>query len=326
MRRREFIILIGFTSSTWSHAACAQQAVKQPLIGFLGATTPKAASQWVDAFVQHLRELGWTDGQTVAIEYRWAEGRTARMAEIAAEFGMMKADIIVTYGTQATLAAKRATAVIPIVFALPADPVASGLVASLARPGGNVTGLSSQTSDLASKRLELLREVVPGLRRLAIIANMDNPGSVLDIRGVQESARTLDLDVATFEIRRTEDIVPALAALKNTADALYIPPDALINTNLIRINTFALATRLPTMYGSREYLETGGLISYGPNFPDLFRRVAEFVNKILRGTKPANLPVEQPTKFDLVINVTTARALGLTIPPNLLALADEVIE
>ena len=197
---------------------------------------------------------------------------------------------------------------------------------ALARPGGNVTGLSIQATDLAGKRLELLREVVPGLRRLAIMANVGNPAAVLEMREVQAAARTLGLDATTLEIRRAEDIAPAFEALKGRAEALYVVGDPLVNTNRIRINTLALGARLPTMYGIREYVEAGGLMSYGPNFPDLFRRAADYVDKILRGAKPADLPVEQPTKFDLVINLTTAKALGLEVPPTLLARADEVIE
>ena len=269
--------------------------------------------------MQRLRELGWIEGRTIAIDYRWAEGRSERFAEIAAEFVQLKVDVIVTSGTRRSLAAKQATSVIPIVFAVAGDPVGSGLVASLARPGGNVTGLSIQSADLVGKRLELLREVVPGLRRLAILANVGNPAAVLEMSEVQAAARTLGLEVVTLEIRRAEDIVPAFEALKGRADALYLCSDPLIITNRIRINTLALGARLPTMHGSREYVEAGGLMSYGPNFPDLFRRAAEFVDKILRGAKPADIPVEQPTKFDLVINLTTAKALGLAVPPTLLA-------
>ena len=283
-------------------------------------------SQWTAAFVQRLRELGWIEGRTVAIEYRWAEGRSERFAEIAAEFVRLKVDVIVTTWNRAVLAAKQATSVIPIVFALAGDPVGSGLVASLARPGGNVTGLSVQQTDLAGKRLELLREVVPGLRRLAIMANVGYPDAVLEMGEVQAAARTLGLEVVTLEIRRAEDIAPAFEALKGRADALYVCTDALVNTNRIRINTLALGARLPTMHGIREYVEAGGLMSYGANFPDLFRRAADYVDKILRGAKPADIPVEQPTKFDLVINLTTAKALGLDVPPTLLARADEVIE
>jgi ABC-type uncharacterized transport system substrate-binding protein len=276
--------------------------------------------------VQRLHELGWNEGRTVAIEYRWAEGREERFAQIAAEFVRLKVDIIVTSGTPQVLAAKQATSVIPIVFAAAGDPVASGLVASLARPGGNATGLSSLVADLAGKRLELLREVVPALRRLAIMGNVGNPLTVLELGEVQAAAGTLGLEVHTLEIRQAQDITPAFEALKGRADALYVCIDALVNANRIRINTSALGARLPTMHGSRDYVEAGGLMSYGPNYPDLFRRSADYVDKILHGAKPGDIPVEQPTKFDLVVNLTTARALGLDLPPTLLARADEVIE
>src|SRR5215471_16361278 len=323
LKRRKFITLLG-GAAAWPLAARAQQTAMRPTIGFLGSGTPAVQGQWVAAFVQRLRELGWIEGRTVAIEYRWAEPRPERFAEIAAEFARLKVDVIVTLGG-AVLAAKQATSVIPIVFAAASDPVGSGLVESLARPGGNITGLSVQSPDLAGKRLELLREVVQGLRRLAILVNVDYAGAVLDMREAQASARTLGLEVATFEVRRARDIASAFEALKG-ADALYVCPDPLLNTNRIRIVTLANIARLPTMHGQREAVEAGGLMSYGPDNRDLFRRTAELVDKILRGAKPADLPVEQPTKFDLVINLTTAKALGLQIPDRLLALADEVIE
>ena len=326
IRRREFVTLFGGAAAAWPLAARGQQREKLPTIGFLGAASASAMKSWLDAFVARLRELGWIEGRTVAIEIRWAEGRRERVAEIAAEFVQVKVDVIVTSATPPTLAAKQATAVIPIVFAAVSDPVGPGLVASLARPGGNVTGVANQTSDTAGKKLELLREAVPGLRRLAIMANVGNPASVLEMGEVQATARTLGLEVTSSEIRRAEDIAPAFEALKDRADALYLGPDPLMNTNRTRVNILAVGARLPTMQGAREYVEAGGLMSYGPNFPDQFRRVADFVDKILRGTKPADIPVEQPTKFDLVINLTTARALGLEVPPSLLARADEVIE
>jgi putative tryptophan/tyrosine transport system substrate-binding protein len=296
-----------------------------PTIGFLGTATPEVWGLWTAAFVQRLREIGWIDGRTVAIEYRWGEGRPERFAEIAAEFARLKVDVIVTAGP-ATLAAKRATTVIPIVFALATDPIGIGLVASLARPGGNVTGLSQQQSDSAGKRLELLRQVVPALRQLAVMANVGNPTAALEIAGVQAAAHTLGLQVATSEIRRAEDIAPAFDALKGRVEALYVVGDPLVVTHRIRINTLAAAARIPTMHGAREYVQAGGLMSYGANYPDLFRRAADYVDKILRGTKPADIPVEQPTRFDLVINLTTAKALGLTIPESFLLHADEVIE
>jgi putative ABC transport system substrate-binding protein len=325
MRRREFITLLG-GAAAWPLAARAQQAGKLPTIGYLGPNTRSLEIHRLGALVQRLRELGWIEGRTVVIEYRWAEGRNEHLAEITAEFVRLKVNVIVTAATPPTVAAKQATSVIPIVFAAVGDPVGTGLVASLARPGGNVTGLSLQQSDIAGKRLELLREVVPDLHRLAIMADRDNPSAVLDMREAQAAARTLGLDVVTSEIRRPDDIAPAFDALKGRAEALYICNDPLVLTNRIRISTLALGMRLPMMTAAREYVEAAGLVSYGPNYPDLFRRAAELVDKILRGAKPADLPVEQPTKFDLVINLTTAKTIGLTVPPTLLARADEVIE
>jgi putative ABC transport system substrate-binding protein len=324
--RRTFLAGTGAVLLAAPCAAGAQQPGKLPTIGYLGANTPSAESQRIAAFVQRLRELGWIEGRTIAIEVRWAEGRNERFAEIAAEFVRLKVDVIVTAGTAAVVAAKQATSVIPIVFAVAGDPVGTGLVASLARPGGNVTGLSLQATDIAGKRLELLREVVPGLRRLAILANVGSPLAVREIREVQATARTLGFEVATSEIRRADDIAPAFDALKGRADALYVVADPLVTTNRIRISALALGAHLPTMHGQRENVEVGGLMSYGASYPGLYRRAADYVDKILRGTKPADIPVEQPTKFDLVVNLVTAKALGLTIPPSLLGRADEVIE
>ena len=330
MRRREFITMLGgaaaASSVSWPLAARAQQAGKLPTIGFLGASTPSNWSPWTAAFVQRMRELGWTEGRTVAIEYRWAEGRTERYTEIATEFVRLKVDVIVTVGT-AVAAAKQATSTIPIVFAIAVDPVGSGMVASLARPGGNATGLSVQSTELAGKRIELLREVLPNLRRLAIIADVGYSGSVLEAAEVQAAARKVGLDVDVLEIRHAKDIVPAFdEALKSGAQALYVCPDALVNANHARINTLALGARLPTIHPVREYLGAGGFMSYGVNNADMFRRAGDFVDKILKGAKPADLPVEQPTKFELVINLTTAKALGLKIPESFLLRADEVIE
>jgi putative ABC transport system substrate-binding protein len=324
MKRRNFIALLG-GAAAWPLAARAQQPGKRPTIGFLGAA-PSIESQRIAAFVQRLRELAWIDGSNLAIEYRWAEGRDERYAEIAAEFVRLKVDVIVTVATPATLAAKRATTIIPIVFLTASDPVGTGLVASLARPGGNVTGLANQISDTTGKKLEFLREIVPRLRRLAIMANVANPAAVLDMGEAQATGRALGLEVTASEIRRAEDILPAFDALTGRADALYVCPDPLMNTNRTQINILAAAARLPTIYGVRDFVQAGGLMSYARNLPNQFRRAAEFVDKILRGAKPADIPVEQPTKFELVINLTTAKALGLTVPPALLALADEIIE
>jgi putative tryptophan/tyrosine transport system substrate-binding protein len=326
MRRRDFIKVIVGSAGAWPLAAGAQQAGKLPTIGFLGNSS-SIESQRVAAFVQRLRELGWIDGRNLAIEYRWAEGRNERYAEAAAELLRLKVDIIVTVATPATLAAKQATTIIPIVFGAATDPIGTGLVQSLARPGGNVTGLSNQISDTSGKKLEFLREIVPGLRRLAILANPGNPAVLLDVVETQAAASKLGLEVTTSEVRRAEDITPAFDALVEVhADALYVCTDPLLNTYRVRVNTLALAARLPTIHGLREYVEAGGLMSYGPNLPDLLRRAADFVDKILRGAKPADIPVEQPTKFDLVINLTTVKALGLTVPQSLLASTDEVIE
>jgi len=249
------------------------------------------------------------------------------LAEIAAEFARLKVDIIVTGGTPAAMAAKQATSVVPIVFASAGDPVGSGLVPTLARPGGNVTGLSALTVDLAGKRLDLLREAISNLERLAIMGNVGNPAVALELGELQAAASLLGLQLDTLEIRRSQDIAPALGSLKGRAGALYVCQDLLTRgSNRLRINTLALAARLPVMHAGREYLEAGGLMSYGPNVVDQYHRAAEYVDKILRGAKPGDLPVEQPTKFELVINLITAQALDLRMPPSLLARADEVIE
>jgi putative tryptophan/tyrosine transport system substrate-binding protein len=325
MRRREFIVLLGSgAAAAWPFAARAQQAGRLPTIGFLG-TDASVWSPWTAAFVGRLRELGWIEGRTIAIEYRWAEGRPERAAETAAEFVRLKVDAIFTFGP-AVPTLKQATAVTPIVFALAQDPVGSGLVASLARPGGNVTGLSLQQTDLAGKRFELLHEVVRPLRRLAVLGNVSDPAAVREMGDVQAAARTLGLEVAPLEIRRAEDIAPAFEALKAPADALYVVSDALVSANRTRTITLALGARLPTIFNRRDYVQFGGLMSYGPNYPAQFRRAAELLDKILRGSKPADIPVEQPTRFELVVNLTTAKALGLTIPASFLSLADELIE
>jgi putative ABC transport system substrate-binding protein len=326
MRRRDFITLVGGAAAAWPLAARAQQTGKVPTIGYLGGAGPTSHGAWFDSFVQRLRELGWIEGRTVAIKLRWGEGRPQRYAEIAAEFVSLKVDVILAGGTEAAVAAKQATSVIPIVFPTAGDPVGSRLVASLARPGGNVTGLSNLGTDLAAKRLEILREVFPGLRRLATMINADYSGGVTETGEIQVAARTLGLEIVSLPIRRAEDIAPAFAGLKGRAEALLVTGDPLANAHRLRINTFALAARLPTMHSHRQFVEAAGLMSYGPNFLDLNRRAADYVDKILRGAKAADLPVEQPTKFDLVVNLITAEALGIEVPPTLLARADEVIE
>jgi putative tryptophan/tyrosine transport system substrate-binding protein len=325
MRRREFITLVG-GAAAWPCGVRAQQITKLPTIGFMGASTPSLYTQWVNAFLDRLREHDWTDGRTVSIEYRWAEGSYERAAEIAAEFVRLKVDVIVTSATPNVLATKKATSEIPIIFASAGDPVGSGLVASLARPGGNVTGLSIQAIEITSKRVELLREALHPLSRLAIMGNGDNIAVVGEMRETQVAAEKMGLIATTFEIRRSEDIGPTFEKIKGHFDALFVPAEPLVNANRRRIGSLAIAGHLPTSFDSSEYVEAGGLMSYGPNFPDLYRRTADFVDKILRGAKPAEMPVEQPTKFDLAVNLTTAETLGLSLPTTFLARADQLIE
>jgi ABC-type uncharacterized transport system substrate-binding protein len=324
IERREFMTLLG-GAAVWPIATRAQQ-LQLPAIGYLGATTAKAEKSRTDAFVRRLLELRWIEGRTIAIEYRWGEGRNERFAEIVSEFVGLKVDVIFATGTGAALIAKSATRVIPIVFGLAGDPLGTGLVASLARPGGNVTGLSNQATDLAGKRLEILRELVARFRRLAILANANYPGGVTEIREIEAAARVLGIETALFQIRRADSIASVFSAIKGRADALYIVGDTFMNSNRDDIATLALATGLPTMGVHRDYVEAGCMISYGANIQNLFRRGADYVDKILHGAKPGDLPVEQPTKFDFVINLKTAKALGLDVPMILLARADEVIE
>jgi putative ABC transport system substrate-binding protein len=326
MRRREFIAGLGGVMAR-PLAAQAQLGRPLPIIGFLGAGTSATEGPWAAVFIQRLRELGWIEGRTITIDLRWADARRDRSTEIAAEFVRSKVDVIVTYGTEHADIAKQATSAIPIVAALIGDPLGPGLVTSLARPGGNLTGLSVQNTDLAGKRFELVREIVPSLRRLAILANANNTSTTLEVESVRKLALPLGVDVVTAEIRPDADIASAFAAIKAAqADAVFVVGDPLTQANRTRIHTLSLAARLPTIYSTREFVEAGGLMSYGPKYTGLFRRAAEYVDKILRGTKPSDLPVEQPTKYDLVINLTTAKALGLTIPESVLLRADEVID
>jgi len=325
-KRRDFITLLGGAAAACPLAARAQQPAKLPTIGFLSTTTPAGSRQWISAFVHRLRELGWIEGRTVAIEYRWAEGRAERYAEIAAEFVRLKVDLIVASAGLGAEAAKHVTSAIPIVFIISIDPVGVGLVASLAQPGGNVTGLSTQGTDLAGKKIEILREALPFVRRLAILANVGNAGAALEMRAAEIASGKLGLQPRGVAIRRAEDIAPAFESIASWAEALYVVGDVLQTTYRLRINTWALGLHLPTMQSTREEVEAAGLMSYGPNFASMYRRAADYVDKILRGAKPGDLPVEQPTKFDLIINLTTARALGLEIPESFLLRVDEIIE
>jgi putative ABC transport system substrate-binding protein len=324
MKRREFILALS-TAAACTFATRAQQPGKRATIGLLASSTLEAERLRRAAFVGRLTELGWVEGRNLTIDYRAAEGIVERAGEIAAEFARLKVDAIVLSGDAQVLAVKRAAADIPIVFASAGDPVGNGLVASLARPGGNVTGFSVQLTDTAGKRIELLREIVPNLRRLAILGNSSNPVVRLEFGAAQSAARTLGLDTVRPEFGRAEDVTPAIESLNGRADGLYVCVEPLMIANRARINALALAARLPAVHSYKDNLGEG-LISYGPDLFDLYRRAAGLVDKILRGASPADLPVEQATKFELAINLKTAKALGLTVPPTLLATADEVIE
>jgi putative tryptophan/tyrosine transport system substrate-binding protein len=324
MKRRKLITLLGSVVATWPLAVRAQQPTKLPIIGVLGDRTT-VFMPWTAAFAEGLHELGWIDGRTVKIEYRWAEGHPERVAEIANEFVSQKVDVIVTYGL-AVPTIMQATTTIPIVFAIAVDPLGSGFVASLSQPGGNVTGLSLQATEIVSKRLEILREIVPGLVRLATIFDGSYGASVRENDDVVAAAPTFGLKVTSHEIRRADDIVPAFDALQGQTDALYVVENAMLAANRMTIIMRAFDAKLPTTFLTGEAVRDGALMSYGADAPALFRRAAGYVDKILHGTKPGTIPVEEPTKFDLVINLKTAKALGLAIPDKLLALADEVIE
>jgi len=306
--------------------ARAQQPGKLRTVGYLGSGSAAVQTQFALAFAQRMRELGWIEGKTLAIEYRWGEGRNDRFDSYAAEFVKLGVDAIVTSGSVPVLAAKRATATIPIVFAANSDPVGSGLVESFNRPGGNVTGVSAQSADTPGREIEFLRQLVPGLRRLAIIGNAASPGSMFEMKSTETAAHALRLEAETFALQGPDDIAAAFDKITGHADGIYAVPDPLISTIRPQLIAMALRARLPSTFGSRDFVEAGGLMSYGPNISDSFRHAADFVNKILHGAKPADLPVEQPTKFEFVINRKTAKNLGLTVPPNLVALADEVIE
>lgn len=326
MRRRDFITLLGGVAAAGASEARAQSPEKLPIIGFLGANTAATQTAWTAAFLERLHELGWHEGRNIIIEYRWAEGHFSRTSEILAEFVRLNVNVLIMSGTANVIAAKRATSAVPIVFALAGDPVGTGLVASLAQPGGNATGLSVESPDLVGKRLEILRQLIPNPRRLGFLNQPDNPPIVAEMRALQVVAHTLGLEIIGLDVRKAEDIGPAFETLRGRADALYMPVDPLMTTYRVRVNALALEARLPTISGTRDYAAAGALISYGADISDLWRRAAEVVNRILHGTSPADIPVEQPNKFDLVINLKTARALRIPVPPLLLATADEVIE
>ena len=328
MDRRAFLAGASALLAAPLAAEAQQRAGKVSRIGYLSPLSPAADATRREGFQQGLERLGYREGQNIAIEYRWAEGKLDRQDDLAAELVRLKIDVLLAAGGNHTVrAAKKATASIPIVMTAADDSIASGFVASLARPGGNVTGLNTQTADLAAKRLELLREVLPSIHRVAVLWNPAIPERAIDLKSTQVAARTLHVEIQSLEVRRPEDLDDKFTAMvKGRAEALVILADPVTNTNRVKIIEFATKKRLPTMFTQRLPVDAGGLVSYGTNYQALFRRAASYVDRILRGAKPADLPVEQPTKFELVINLKTAKAFGLTIPPSLLLRADEVIQ
>jgi putative tryptophan/tyrosine transport system substrate-binding protein len=326
MRRREFIALLGGGVVAWPLAAAAQTPPKIPRVGYAGVGSPAVGGRSFEAFRQGLRTLGYVEGQTIVLEVRWAEGRFERIPELVAELVRLKVDLLVAPNSPVALAAKSATRTIPIVM-FAGDPVGLGLVASLARPGGNLTGLSYLNIEINSKRLELIKQLVPVLTRVAVLRNPMIAIHAMFWQETELAARKLGVALQPLEVRRPEDFVAVFAAAtRSNAQALLALDDPLTVEYRSRIVALSASSHLPAMYGFREFPDDGGLMSYGPNFVVLFRRAADFVDKILKGANPADLPVEQPTRFELVINLKTAKTLGLTVPPSLLARADEVIE
>ena len=327
MKRREFITLLGASAVAWPLAAGAQQNGKMPRIGFLGNSTAALEANLIEPFRDGLRALGYEEGHTIVIEYRWAEGNYARFSALIAELLAAKVDVLVTAGTPASLAIKKATTSVPVVMIAVGDPVGTGLVPSLARPGGNLTGLSSIAPDLEGKRLELLREVVPKLSHVAMFINSANPFHTVSVRQAQAAAQALGIKLQSLDVRASEDLDDAFAAiLRERPEGLLILADRVFLHNRTRMMDFATQQRLPTVNAYRELVEVGGLMSFGPSYEDMHRRAAIYVDKILKGAKPGDLPVEQPTKFTLVLSLNAAKALSLEIPPTLIARADEVIE
>lgn len=327
MKRREFITLLGGAAATWPLAARAQQPAKIPRIGFLGNSTATMEANLIGPLRDGLRELGYEEGRNVIIEFRWADGKYDQFPALVAELLAAKVDVIITAGTPATLAIKKATSTVPLVFIAVGDPVGTGVVPNLGRPGGNITGLSSIAPDLEGKRLELLREVVPKLSHVAFFLNPANAFHTASMRQARVAAQSLGIKLQPMEVNKSEQLDGAFASIvKEKPDALLILADRIFLHNRKRMMEFAIQQRLPSVNAYRELVEAGGLISYGPSYEDMHRRAAVYVDKILKGTKPADLPIEQPTKFTLLINLKTAKTLGLTVPPTLVARADELIE
>ena len=327
MQRREFITLLSGIVAAWSLAARAQQPAKIPRIGFLGNSTATMEANLIGPLRDGLRELGYEEGRNVIIEFRWADGKYDQFPALVAELLAAKVDVIITAGTPATLAIKKATSTVPLVFIAVGDPVGTGVVPNLGRPGGNITGLSSIAPDLEGKRLELLREVVPKLSHVAFFLNPANAFHTASMRQARVAAQSLGIKLQPMEVNKSEQLDGAFASIvKEKPDALLILADRVFLHNRKRMMEFAIQQRLPSVNAYRELVEAGGLISYGPSYEDMHRRAAVYVDKILKGTKPADLPIEQPTKFTLLINLKTAKTLGLTVPPTLVARADELIE
>src|SRR6476620_2852195 len=327
MQRREFITLLSGIVAAWPLAARAQQPAKIPRIGFLGNSTATMEANLIGPLRDGLRELGYEEGRNVIIEFRWADGKYDQFPALVAELLAAKVDVIITAGTPATLAIKKVTSTVPLVFIAVGDPVGTGVVPNLGRPGGNITGLSSIAPDLEGKRLGLLREVVPNLSHVAFFLNPVNAFHSVSIRQARVAAQSLGIKLQPLEVDKSEQLDTAFASiLKEKPDALLILADRIFLHNRERMMEFATQQRLPSVNAYRELVEAGGLISYGPSYEDMHRRAAVYVDKILKGTKPADLPIEQPTKFTLLINLKTAKTLGLTVPPTLVARADELIE
>jgi putative ABC transport system substrate-binding protein len=328
INRRRFFRTMSLSLVAAPFAAQAQQARKVPRIGFLSLTSASDRPLLLDAFRQGLRELGWVEGAKFVIDYRYADDRIDRLAEMATELVRLKVDVIVSWGSQGVTAARTATRSIPIVMIAVRDPVGIGLIASLAHPGGNVTGVSGYAGlEIVAKQLELLKEIVPQIRRLAILSNPTNAYHQLAIKEMNIAARSLGMQLQLLEARGPNEFDRAFEAMaRERVGGLIVVSDAMLNAHRRELADLAARSRLPAAYGVIESVEAGGLMSYGPSFLELFRRSAAYVDKILKGAKPADLPVEQPTKFELVINLKTAKAMGLTIPPSLLQRADQVIE
>jgi putative ABC transport system substrate-binding protein len=326
MQRRDFVKAIAGAAAGWPLVVHAQRPAMLRTVGYLGSGTAAVQSKFASAFAQRMRELGWIEGQTLAIQYRWGEGRNDLFDSYANEFVKIGVDAIITSASSPVLAAKRATKTIPIVFAASADPVGSGLVESFNRPGGNITGVSAQSGESPGREIEFLRQLVPGLRSLAIIANAGSPGSMFEMEAAETAGHAIGLGVTTFPLKTSVDVAPAFDQIVGHVDGIYVVPDPLLSTVRAQVIALALRARLPSTFGSRDYADAGGLMSYGANIANSFARAADFVDKILRGARPADLPVEQPAKFEFVITRRTAKDLGVTVPPNLLAIADDVIE